>query len=68
MKKIIIESLESSQKTAILNDGKLEEIYIDNTIEKSIVSNIYRGRVQKVLPGMNACFVDIGREKMHILS
>ena len=63
MKKIIIESLESSQKTAILNDGKLEEIYIDNTIEKSIVSNIYRGRVQKVLPGMNACFVDIGREK-----
>ena len=63
MKKIIIESLESSQKTAILNDVKLEEIYIDNTIEKSIVSNIYRGRVQKVLLGMNACFVDIGREK-----
>lgn len=63
MKKIIIESLESSQKTAILKKGKLEELYIDNTIEKSIVSNIYRGKVQKVLSGMNACFVDIGREK-----
>lgn len=63
MKKIIIESLESSQKTAILDDGKLVEFYIDNTIEKSIVSNIYRGIVKKVLPGMDACFVDIGREK-----
>ena len=63
MKKIIIESLESSQKTAILKNDKLEELYIDNTIEKSIVSNIYRGRVHKVLSGMNACFVDIGREK-----
>lgn len=63
MKKIIIELLESSQKTAILEDGNLKEIYIDNMIEKSIVSNIYRGKVQKVLSGMNACFVDIGREK-----
>lgn len=63
MKKIIIELLESSQKTAVLQNGKLEEIYIDNMIEKSIVSNIYRGRVQKVLSGMDACFVDIGREK-----
>lgn len=63
LKKIIIESLESSQKTAILEDGKLVEFYIDNTIEKSIVSNIYRGIVKKVLPGMDACFIDIGREK-----
>ncbi|WP_300276880.1 Rne/Rng family ribonuclease [Peptacetobacter sp.] len=63
LKKIIIELLEASQKTAILEDGKLKEIYIDNMIEKSIVSNIYRGKVQKVLSGMDACFVDIGREK-----
>ena len=63
MKSIIIESLISSQKTAVLEDDKLTEIFIeDNTINKK-VSNIYRGIVKKVLPGIDACFVDIGFEK-----
>ncbi|MGL5316293.1 MAG: Rne/Rng family ribonuclease [Peptostreptococcaceae bacterium] len=67
MKNIIIESLISSQKTAILEDDKLSEIFIeDNKIDKK-VSNIYRGIVKKVLPGIDACFVDIGYEKMAYL-
>ena len=67
MKSIIIESLISSQKTAVLEDDKLTEIFIeDNTIDKK-VSNIYRGIVKKVLPGIDACFVDIGFEKMAYL-
>jgi len=67
MKSIIIESLISSQKTAVLEDDKLVELFIeDNTLDKK-VSNIYRGIVKKVLPGIDACFVDIGFEKMAYL-
>lgn len=67
MKSIIIESLVSSQKTAILEDEKLSEIFIeDNKIDKK-VSNIYRGIVKKVLPGIDACFIDIGFEKLAYL-
>lgn len=67
MKNIIIESLISSQKTAVLEDGKLSELFIEyNKIDKK-VSNIYRGIVKKVLPGIDACFVDIGFEKMAYL-
>ena len=67
MKSIIIESLISSQKTAVLEEDKLVELFIeDNTLDKK-VSNIYRGIVKKVLPGIDACFVDIGFEKMAYL-
>ena len=67
MKSIIIESLISSQKTAVLEEDKIVELFIeDNTLDKK-VSNIYRGIVKKVLPGIDACFVDIGFEKMAYL-
>ncbi|MBO5130643.1 MAG: Rne/Rng family ribonuclease, partial [Romboutsia sp.] len=67
MKSIIIESLISSQKTAVLEEDKLVELFIeDNTLDNK-VSNIYRGIVKKVLPGIDACFVDIGFEKMAYL-
>lgn len=67
MKKIIIESLISSQKTAVLEDDKLDEIFIEDNLNSKIVSNIYRGVVKKVLPGIDACFVDIGFEKLAYL-
>lgn len=64
MKKIIIESLISCEKTAILEDDKLVELIIDDKKRENRVSNIYRGIVKKKLPGMNACFVDIGYKKL----
>lgn len=67
MKKVIVESLISSQKTAVLEDGILSELLIEDNINSKIVSNIYRGVVKKVLPGIEACFVDIGLEKMAYL-
>ena len=48
MKKIIIETLVSSQKTAILEDDKLVELLIEDNKKNKIVSNIYRGIVKKV--------------------
>lgn len=63
MKTIIVERLVTSVKTVLMEENRIKDIVIDNNIYKSIVSDIYRGRVEKVLKGMSACFVDIGREK-----
>jgi len=67
MKKIIIESLVASQKTAVLEDDKLSEIFIEDNKKDKTVSNIYRGIVKKVLPGIEACFVDVGFDKLAYL-
>ncbi|MGL5328025.1 MAG: Rne/Rng family ribonuclease [Peptostreptococcaceae bacterium] len=67
MKKIIIESLELSEKTAILEDNKLVELLIEDNTNKKIVSNIYRGIVKNIKPGIEAGFVDIGYEKLAYL-
>ncbi|MGL6107608.1 Rne/Rng family ribonuclease [Romboutsia sp.] len=67
MKSIVIESLVASQKTAVLEDGKLVDIFIEDNKKDKTISNIYRGIVKKVLPGIEACFVDIGYEKLAYL-
>ena len=48
---------------AILEDGALAEYHVERRKDRSIVGNIYKGRVGKVLPGMQSAFVDIGIEK-----
>lgn len=67
MKKIIIETLVSSEKTAIIEDDKLVELLIDENKNNKLVSNIYRGIVKNVKAGLEACFVDIGMEKLAYL-
>jgi ribonuclease E len=49
-----------SEQIAILEDGILVEHYVSEQAESSIVGNVYLGKVQNVLPGMEAAFVDIG--------
>ena len=67
MKKIIIETLVSSEKTAIVEDDKLVELLIDEAENNKLVSNIYRGIVKNIKAGLEACFVDIGMEKLAYL-
>lgn len=67
MKKIIIETLVSSEKTAIVEDDKLVELLIEENEKNKLVSNIYRGIVKNVKAGLEACFVDIGMEKLAYL-
>ncbi|WP_297132359.1 Rne/Rng family ribonuclease [Terrisporobacter sp.] len=67
MKKIIIESLVLSEKTAIVEDDKLVELLIEENKNNKLVSNIYRGIVKNVKAGLEACFVDIGFEKLAYL-
>src|SRR3712207_4075758 len=44
-------------------DWKVSELYVERRGKRSIVGNIYKGRVDNVLPGMEAAFVDIGLER-----
>lgn len=67
MKSVVIESLISSQKTAVLEDGKLIELLVEDVYNTKSVSNIYRGVVKKSLKGMEAFFVDFGSEKLGYL-
>jgi len=51
---------EEERRIAIVEDGKLEELYIERASEISHVGNIYKGRVINVEPSIQACFVDFG--------
>ncbi|HHV78716.1 MAG TPA: Rne/Rng family ribonuclease [Firmicutes bacterium] len=64
MKKQILVSVDLDEtRVALLEDGVLVEFYIERPARQRIVGNIYKGRVENVLPGMQAAFVDIGLEK-----
>ena len=50
-------------RVAVVENGVLQEIYIERTAAKGIVGNIYKGKVVRVLPGMQAAFVEAGLER-----
>ena len=64
---IIINATPQETRVALLEDRVLVEIYIERTKDRGIMGNIYKGKVVKVLPGMQAAFVDIGLEKASFL-
>ena len=60
---ILINVTPVETRVALVENGMLQEAYIERTSRKGIVGNIYRGKVVRVLPGMEAAFVDIGLER-----
>ncbi|MEO1368782.1 MAG: ribonuclease E/G, partial [Acidobacteriota bacterium] len=62
-KKMLVESGPHETRVAILEHERLTELFIERHHQKGIVGNIYKGRVSRVLPGMQAAFVDIGVER-----
>ena len=64
---LIINVTPQETRVALLEDRGLAELYIERTKDRGIMGNIYKGRVVKVLPGMQAAFVDIGLEKASFL-
>lgn len=54
-------------RVALLEDGRVAELYVERRKDSSLVGNIYKGRVVRVLPGMQAAFVDIGLERAAFL-
>ena len=64
MKREILITYDANEKqVAILEDGRLEEFYIERSDELRMFGNIYKGRVKSVIPGMGAAFVDLGTKK-----
>ncbi|MBN2687390.1 MAG: Rne/Rng family ribonuclease [Deltaproteobacteria bacterium] len=66
-KEMIFNCSDNEVRIAILENHHLTNLYIERTVEKSIAGNIYLGRVVRVLPGMQAAFVDIGLDRAAFL-
>ncbi len=66
-KELVICTTSHETRVALLEGGHIAELYIEREREMGIVGNIYKGKVIRVLPGMQAAFVDIGLEKAAFL-
>ncbi len=64
---ILIQSTPEEARVALVENGALAEIHIERTRDRGIVGNIYKGKVVRVLPGMQAAFVDVGLPKAGFL-
>ena len=60
---ILINVTPHETRVAVVENGILHEVYIERTRKRGLVGNIYKGRVSRVLPGMQAAFIDIGLER-----
>ena len=60
---ILINVTPRETRVAVVENGTLQELHIERTLSRGIVGNIYKGKVVRVLPGMQAAFVDIGLDK-----
>ncbi|MBV35586.1 MAG: ribonuclease G [Rickettsiales bacterium] len=64
---ILINVTPQETRASIVENGVLQEVHIERTENRGIVGNIYKGVVKRVMPGMQAAFVDIGHEKAAFL-
>src|ERR1044071_1540279 len=62
-KEMSISSKGHETMVAILEDDLVTEIFVERERQRGVVGNIYKGRVSKVLPGMQCAFIDIGLER-----
>ncbi len=60
---ILINVTPRETRVAVVEDGVLQELHLERSLNRGIVGNIYKGKVCRVLPGMQAAFVDIGLDK-----
>ncbi len=64
---ILINVTPQETRVAVVENGMLQEILIERSMARGIVGNVYKGRVNRVLPGMQAAFVEIGLERAAFL-
>ncbi len=62
-KEILVHVAEGERRVAVLSDGKLDDFYIELDRHQSMLGNIYKGKVESILPSINGAFVNIGQEK-----
>jgi ribonuclease G len=66
-RKLVINETAHETRAALLEDGNIVELFIERGDESNITGNIYKGRVQRVLPGIQAAFVDINLQQAAFL-
>ncbi len=64
---VLINVTPQETRVAVVENGVLQEVHIERARARGIVGNIYRGRVTRILPGMQAAFVDVGLERAAFL-
>jgi len=64
---ILVNVAPRETRAALLDSGVVQELHIERTSRRGLVSNLYKGRVSRVLPGMQAAFVEIGLERTAFL-
>ena len=64
---ILVNVTPSEVRAALLENGILQEVHIERAARRGVISNIYNGRVARVLPGMQAAFVEIGLQRTAFL-
>ncbi len=62
-KEILINFEHQERRVAILEDGKLENYFVERAQDRTILGNIYKGRVETIVPSVGAAFVNVGMEK-----
>jgi Ribonuclease G/E len=62
-KEMIVSSNDHETRVAILEDDEVVELFIERERQRGVVGNVYKGRVSKVLPGMQSAFIDLGLER-----
>jgi ribonuclease G len=67
MRELVINGTREESRVALLEGGQVVELYIERKRDTSLVGNIYKGKILKILPGMQSSFVDIGLEKAAFL-
>ena len=66
-KQLIINVADHETRVALVEDGTIAELFINRRDDTDISGNIYKGRVQRVLPGMQAAFIDVGLDRAAFL-
>src|SRR5256712_4577424 len=62
-REIVINATPHESRIAVLDEGQVVELWVERARQRTLVGNIYKGRVTKVLPGMQSAFVDLGLER-----
>lgn len=64
---ILINWSPQETRVAVVEHGAVQELYLERTLERGLVGNIYLGKVSRVLPGMQSAFIDIGLDRAAFL-
>ena len=64
---ILINWSPQETRVAVVEQGAVQEVHLERTLERGLVGNIYLGKVSRVLPGMQSAFIDIGLDRAAFL-